>query len=125
MNQRRMRGIQAVDYVPQQDVGMSQADHSAVAVSRVNELPEASAIAGFGGDVNVITLDTPGNQHRQVLVWHESSLAKVNLRNGSRGSLCAEDTQGHQSATLGILRLVEFAAAFLTQEALDLEAATD
>ena len=58
-------------------------------------------------------------------MWHASSLAKVSLRNGSRHSLCAEDTQGYQSATFGISRLVEVAAAFLTQEALDLEAAAD
>ena len=120
-----MNGIQGVHHVPQQDVGMSQADHAAAATPSVNELSQGSAIGGLAGDVNAITLDAPGNQRRQVLVGYARSLAKVSLRNGSRHALCAEDTQGDRGATFGILRLVGFAAAFLSHEALDLEAAAD
>ena len=120
-----MHCIQGVDYVPQQDVGMSQADHPTVVTPGINELPKGSAIGGLAGDVDPITLGAPSNQRRQVLVWHAGSLAKVSLRNGSRHSLRAEDTQGYRGAAFGILRLVDLAAAFLSDEALDLEAAAD
>jgi hypothetical protein len=42
-----------------------------------------------------------------------------------RHSLCAEDTQGDRGSSLGILRLVDVAAAFLAQEASNLKSTTD
>jgi hypothetical protein len=106
-------------------MGMSQADHAAIAALGINELPQASAVGGLGGYVDAVTFVAPGNQRRQVLVWHARSLAKVSFNDGLRHPLCAEDTQGDRGSPLGILRLVDVAAAFLAQETLDLESTAD
>jgi hypothetical protein len=106
-------------------MGVWQTYHASLAPLGIHELPQASAVCGLGSNVHAVTLVTPGNQRRQVFVWHARSLAKVSFNDGLRHSPCAEDPQGDRGSPLGILRLVDGAAAFLAQEALDLESTAD
>jgi len=126
MDQGRMNRIQGVGHMPQQDMGVIQADshcprcaeHQRSVVDSRRPRPPRLRRRGFRrGPTQPASL---GFLCGTRAAWARSASAA-----GQRHSLRSEDTEGYRGAPLRVLRLVDVAAAFLAQEALDLEATAD